>query len=110
MILEGVAAEWAAEAAIPAGPMEERLDAVVAYLSQHGYEATWEADTAGHVLLLDNCPYHHLAHDRDSLCRMDMRLIAQLLGVVPRLTGRLAAGDTRCAYFIPAQPAEPTPS
>jgi predicted ArsR family transcriptional regulator len=105
VIFEGIASQWATEALIPNGSMEERLEAVVSYLSQNGYQAGWETAANGHVLLMENCPYHHMAHDRDSLCHMDMHLIANLLGVVPRMMGRLAAGDSRCAYFIPARPA-----
>lgn len=103
VILEGIATDWAHNAQIPDGPMEQRLDAVISYLSQNGYLASWEAAPQGHFLYLENCPYHQLAHDRDSLCRMDMHLIANLLGVVPRLTARMAQGDSRCAYFIPQQ-------
>jgi len=101
VILEGVATQWADAAHIPIGPMEQRLDAVISYLSQNGYLASWEVAPQGYLLYMENCPYHHLAHDRDSLCRMDGHLIANLLGVVPRLTARIAQGDARCAYFIP---------
>jgi predicted ArsR family transcriptional regulator len=103
VILEGVATEWAQDAQIPTGSMEQRLDAVIDYLSQNGYRAAWENASQGYFLYLENCPYHQLAHERDSLCRMDMHLIANLLGVVPRLTERMAQGDSRCAYFIPSQ-------
>jgi predicted ArsR family transcriptional regulator len=103
VILEGVASDWAGDAQIPEGSMEERLESVVAYLSQNGYLASWEAALEGYFLYLENCPYHQLAHERDSLCRMDMHLIANLLGVVPRLHTRMAQGDSRCAYFIPQQ-------
>jgi predicted ArsR family transcriptional regulator len=103
VILEGVATAWAVEAQIPTGPMDQRLDAVVDYLSQSGYRASWEQAPQGYFLYLENCPYHQMAHERDSLCRMDMHLIANLLGVVPRLTERMAQGDSRCAYFIPQQ-------
>jgi predicted ArsR family transcriptional regulator len=103
VIMEGIATSWAADAQIPNGPMEQRLDAVIDYLSQNGYRAAWEGAPKGYFLYLENCPYHQLAHDRESLCRMDMHLIANLLGVVPRLTERMAQGDSRCAYFIPQQ-------
>ncbi len=101
VIMEGIAVGWAADAQIPNGPMEQRLDAVIDYLSQNGYSAAWEIAPQGYYLYMENCPYHHLAHERDSLCRMDMHLIANLLGVVPRLTERMAVGDSRCGYFIP---------
>jgi hypothetical protein len=32
---------------------------------------------------------------------MDMRFIAELLGVVPRRIGQVSMGDAACSYVIP---------
>ena len=45
VILEGVATSMAKEAHIPQGTLEERLDAVVTYLDEHGYDAPYLSDT-----------------------------------------------------------------
>lgn len=101
VILEGVARHMAGEANIPDIPLPERLDMAVEYLSTRGYEAYWEADDADFILYTDNCPYHQLAKNNHTLCELDMRLIASLLGVVPRRMAHVASGDSGCAYRIP---------
>lgn len=106
VILEGVADNMAHEASIPQGSLPERLGAVVDYLNQHGYDANWEETADGYLLHTLNCPYHHLTDKTDALCHMDMRLVASLLGVVPRMQSRIAGGENRCSYLIPAQEQE----
>jgi predicted ArsR family transcriptional regulator len=103
VILEGVARQMAGEAHIPDIPLSERLDMAVEYLSTRGYEAYWESDAADFILHTDNCPYHQIAKDNHTLCELDMRLIASLLGVVPRRLTHIVAGDSSCAYRIPNQ-------
>jgi predicted ArsR family transcriptional regulator len=101
VILEGVADCLANRACIPDGSLEDRLKHVIKYLNQQGYDAYSEKSADGYVLHTRNCPYHSIAHTTDSLCMMDMRLISALLGVVPRMLSRVAAGDATCAYLIP---------
>lgn len=102
VIIEGVADGMTAQAAIPDKPIPERLDAVVAYLNNQGYNASWERDSDGRYILRTlNCPYHHISPTTHLLCDMDMRLIASLLGVVPRLLSRMSDGENSCAYLIP---------
>jgi predicted ArsR family transcriptional regulator len=101
VILQGVADSMAQSANIPASAtIADRLEAVVAYLNAHGYIAHVEATQDGYLLHTSNCPYHNVNHE-NALCAMDMRLIATMLGVVPRLVASIAQGDTSCSYFIP---------
>jgi predicted ArsR family transcriptional regulator len=101
VILEDVADRMAGDANIPNLPPNERLNLVVDYLNQHGYNAGWEATTEGFVLFTTNCPYHHIAETNTALCEMDMRLVTSLMGVVPRLLSRVSAGGDSCSYLIP---------
>lgn len=101
VILEDVADRMADEAQIPDLPFENRLDHIVDYLNNHGYGAHWEKHEDGYLLFTSNCPYHHLANQDDTLCEMDIRLVASLLGVVPRRVGHVMAGDSACIYMIP---------
>jgi predicted ArsR family transcriptional regulator len=103
VILEGVAQQMASEAAIPEIPMPDKLNMAVDYLTEHGYQATWERAAEGYVLHTINCPYHTLAENNTALCDMDMRLVASLLGVVPRRLTHVGAGDDTCSYLIPAE-------
>ncbi len=101
VILEGVADTMAHEAFVPDLPMIDRLDVVVDYLNQNGYEALWERASEGFVLTTANCPYHGLSDEAGSLCQMDMRLISSLLGIVPRRLTHVSEGDANCSYLIP---------
>ena len=104
VIIQGVADSMAAEANIShCKNTKERLDKVVEYLSSHGYEAKWDYHDEGFVLVTSNCPYHTVAHkdDDNTLCQMDMRLISQMLGIVPRMLSRVSDGDSECTYLIP---------
>jgi predicted ArsR family transcriptional regulator len=101
VIIEGVAAQFAADADLNDMPLPEKLDAVAAYLNLQGYDAHWETCDGGYMLHTSNCPYHHTAQGTEALCEMDMRMIAQLIGVVPRRAGQISHGDRTCAYFIP---------
>lgn len=101
VIIEGISDDMAAEAQIPDAPMPSRLDAVVDYLNEHGYDAYWESSPEGYVLHTLNCPYHELSRQNQHLCLIDMKLMSKMLGVVPRLTSHMAKGDETCSYLIP---------
>ena len=103
VILEDVAVNMAEEAQIADLPFEERLDMAVAYLNDRGYEAHYESSEDNYLLYTSNCPYHHLASSNTALCDMDMRLIASLVGVVPRRMAHVIQGDNACVYQIPNQ-------
>lgn len=104
VILEGVADRMAANANIPDVSLPKKLDLAVEYLNKHGYNAHWEAMDNGYSLSTTNCPYHHLATTNHALCDMDMRLVASLIGIVPRLLSRASDGEANCSYWIPAPP------
>lgn len=101
VILEGVADSMAQEVYLPDAPMPERLDVVVDYLNDNGYEAMWAKADEGYLLITTNCPYHGLADETGAVCQMDMRLISTLLGVIPRRVDHVSRGDTQCSYLIP---------
>ncbi len=101
VILEGVADRMASEAGVSGLPLQERLEKAVDYLNRHGYDAYWETCDGGYVLHTANCPYHQVAERTYALCEMDMRLIASILGTVPRLLNRISSGAATCAYMIP---------
>ena len=101
VILEGVADRMADEASIAGLPLPQRLDGAVDYLNQHGYDAYWEKCEDGYILHTANCPYHRVAENTHVLCDMDMRLMAMMLGVIPRLLNRVASGGSTCAFMIP---------
>jgi predicted ArsR family transcriptional regulator len=112
VILEKVADEMVDNAELLDIPISARLDQVVKYLNEQGYEACWEGCSEGIILHTRNCPYHHLVGEHDELCNMDMRLIAGLTGVIPRRVAHLADAESdSCSYLLPllqTAGAEPT--
>lgn len=103
VIIEGAAQQLAANAVIPDVPLNERLDYVVGHLNGQGYDAQWrEADNGnGYILKTCNCPFTKLTDTHDDVCTLDMHLISNLLGAIPRRLDHIAGGDHSCTYFIP---------
>lgn len=104
VIMDGVADQMVAQARFPEAiqhvPMAVRLDHVVNYLNQNGYDASWEATDNGYILRTRNCPYSRVAQEHGELCGLDMRLVAGLVGATPRVLGRLSDSADSCAYLI----------
>lgn len=102
VILEGVATQMAEGVQVSDAPLPVRLNQVVSYLTEQGYNAHWESVDLGFILHTTNCPYHHLAGDHGELCEMDFHLISTLLGgIVPRRLEHMATGGETCAYLVP---------
>ena len=108
VILEGVADEMAAGLDAADLPLPVRLNQVVEFLTNQGYNARWESAPEGYVIHTSNCPYHHLTGDHGELCEMDFRMIASLLGgIVPRRVSHMVLGDESCAYLVPDRHSHP---
>jgi predicted ArsR family transcriptional regulator len=102
VIMQGMADEMAANAAIPQdAPLRIRLAYVVDHLNAQGYVATWKETEGGYILCTTNCPYERIAEHHPEMCGFDLRLISTMLGVVPRYLGSLREGASACQYFIP---------
>jgi len=102
VIFEGIADRMAAD--FDSGPegelFENRLNRVVVYLTEHGYEAHWEPHLQGYAIHTSNCPYGGVAENHDEVCLLDIRYISHLLGVVPRRLGHLREGEESCSYLV----------
>jgi predicted ArsR family transcriptional regulator len=110
VFFEGVANRMSALAppAIRGEDLTERFDRAVAFLNSQGYVANWERVEEGYLLHTCNCPYEALAKDNQELCGMDLTLVSNLLGEVPRRVSRVVEGASSCAYLIPARAPEQT--
>lgn len=97
-ILAGVATHMAADAMIPDGPIEVRLDHIVEYLNQNGYGASWSQRNGVHELKVANCPYDHVTCQNPEICKMDETLLAQLIGSRPERLSSQAEQDEACIY------------
>ena len=56
-----------------------RLNRLVRELSNHGYQARWEAHATGPEIVFRNCPYAALLPGHLELCRMDTLLLEHYL-------------------------------
>lgn len=99
-ILDGVADTMAETASIPEGPIDVRLDHVVTFLNEAGYEAIWQPTEDGAVLSVTNCPYEQVSCTNRELCSMDERLISTLLGTHPRRISWRQEDGENCAFLI----------
>jgi predicted ArsR family transcriptional regulator len=106
-IFEGVADQMVAGAHLPHlssnhVSMDEKLNYVVNYLNENGYNVNWEASPEGYILRNHNCPYHKVSDNHGELCNMDFRLIAGLIGIAPRAMTLLSQDEEGCTFLIPA--------
>ena len=101
VIMEGVANDLADAVQLNEQTLEYRLDAAVAYLNEHGYDAKVAPTQGGYIIKTHICPYSDITSGSQNLCHMDLRLISSIIGVVPRMTTRISDGDDLCTYFIP---------
>ena len=100
-LLDGLASTMAGEAMIPDAPLDVRLDHVVQYLTNHGYAASWHVTDSGeHLLTVSNCPYEQVSCSNPELCRMDERLIRNLVSVKTQRVSWQIDGQEICAFLI----------
>lgn len=89
-----------APTALPEQTLAERLDEVVAFLTEKGYNARWETKDGRYELLTCNCPYAGMADRHHELCLMDQELMTALLPGATRYRTRALHGATHCTYII----------
>ncbi len=101
-ILDGVATRMVSKAptAIPNETLPQRMERVVKFLNNQGYEASWEAADGGYLLHAHNCPYHDVARENVEPCVMDAAMIAQLTGSTPHRVQWAFSGANYCTYLI----------
>ncbi len=91
-------------AEVPAGSLEQRVDAVVDALRPEGILDHWQRTDQELRLVNNACPYLGAATTNSCVCDADRLVIEKLLGVEVEQTLRLAEGDDGCVYVIPLQP------
>lgn len=77
----------------------ERLQEVVAIMSELGYEAELVADADPPFIRAFNCIYHHLAKENPEVCFLDLGLLDALLGRVEHRECMVRGG--LCCAFCP---------
>jgi predicted ArsR family transcriptional regulator len=107
-ILQRVAIRTAQEAPLPEADetLDERLNRVTLFLTEHGYNARWEMADGRYELHVCNCPYAGVADHHPELCSMDGAMVQALLPGSMREHARIANGAPRCSYVINSTPTD----
>ncbi|KEF34619.1 MULTISPECIES: helix-turn-helix transcriptional regulator [Deinococcus] len=104
-VLEARSTELAAQvrAALPSDlPPAERVTRFAAWLSERGFDAVAEpGERAGEWRITErNCPNLTVARQFPELCRSELKLFTDVLGVTVTRETRIACGQGQCRYRI----------
>lgn len=99
-ILDAVGARLAEEyrAGVAGEQLHERLAALRAELESRGIPA--DIQPAGDGLSLFACPYLDVAQEHAAVCRMEQRMLEQVLGEKLHLEGRIREGGRSCHFSV----------
>ncbi len=83
---------------VDGGTVRERVEQLQRSLSDHGFDVEVDAKGRLPVLQENNCPYYDLASDDSSICELEQRVFARVLGTPVALTHRCVDGHTCCTF------------
>jgi DeoR family suf operon transcriptional repressor len=81
-------------------PPEEKMDALVHYLSDKGFIAEWEREDGKCVLYASNCPYQNVAAEHPEICAVDHLVLERMTGTDVHCVRRITEGAYSCIYEI----------
>lgn len=81
-------------------PLGERVQALVARLNEHGFDAAAGQEGEGWTFTQHNCPNLTVARHYAQLCAAELSLYTELLQVPIRRETRIACGQGRCHYRV----------
>ncbi|EYB67343.1 transcriptional regulator [Deinococcus phoenicis] len=82
-------------------PLEERLRGLAAWLTEAGFDAVVEGGEDGVWFIVErNCPNLTVARQYPQLCRSELGLFVQVLGLPVTRETRIACGQGSCRYRI----------
>ncbi len=102
-----LAARTASQAPAPRAeqPLEQRLDDIIEFLTEKGYDARWVLHDGRYEVQACNCPYSGVADHHPEVCLMDQAMMKHLLPDARRRESHALDGASRCVYRIETQPA-----
>jgi len=87
---------------VPGQNFEERLDQVARFLEGQGLITRWQRTDGGYIFTNANCPYRRVAQEHGETCELDIALITELLGVVPKRRTSPQQEEVGCSYLLEA--------
>ncbi|MGH2582999.1 MAG: helix-turn-helix transcriptional regulator [Anaerolineales bacterium] len=91
-MLKKVASRMLGTNSKPSGHISQRLVAAVRHLAPMGYKPHWEARPRVPEIVFGHCPYAAIIDEHPELCRMDLHMLEELLGVPVEQTAKLQTG------------------
>ncbi len=77
---------------------ESPVDRLERVLTDAGFSPQVSQDNGRIQICLCNCPFRAAALEEESICLLDRRLIANILGVEPKIQTTIRNGDDNCTY------------
>jgi len=101
-LLDNIADKMAAESppSPPGQSSEERLDNLVDFLGDKGFNARWGRQDDGYIIRVLTCPYRQVAREHREVCCLDRHIIQDMLKVDAHRVACMASGDEQCVYHI----------
>jgi predicted ArsR family transcriptional regulator len=81
-------------------PADEKMDALVNYLSDKGFIAEWERKNGKYVVYASNCPYQNVATEHPEICAVDHAMLRRMTGTDVHCVRRITDGAYSCIYEI----------
>ena len=89
---------------IVGGNSRERMHSIAALLSERDVPVVADGCDEKPVLTVLSCPYPELAEQDRSVCAMERKMFAEVLGEPVRLTGCRLDGETCCTFEMSSAP------
>jgi predicted ArsR family transcriptional regulator len=80
--------------------IEERLTELIAFLTDKGFVADWEAQHEGYLIHAYSCPYRQVARTHAEVCLIDQQIISAMLNTTPVCIACLPSADDHCTYHV----------
>ena len=99
--MEALAKRLAGESNFASHPIAKRLNLTVEKLNAMNYHARWEAGPQGPRLIFSHCPYAAMIEKHPELCRMDEKLLNELMGEAAMQLFKIGKdGSSVCVFAI----------
>lgn len=98
----GISLSEAKKESIKNKPIDEKIQLVVDFMQEMGYDAHTTKDEEGLPPMIDayNCIFHELAYKNEEVCQLDMALLSSLLDRKIERTCCMAKGGVRCRFKV----------
>ena len=99
--MEALAKRLAGESNFASNPIAKRLNLTIEKLNEMNYHTRWEAGPQGPRLIFSHCPYAAIIEKHPELCKMDEKLLNELMGTnVTQMFKIGKDGSVNCVFAL----------